>query len=185
MTRATATRARLITADELQAMGDIGRCELIRGQLNMMSPAGYRHGNVAGNIHALLWNYVKKHKLGNVLAAESGFVLESDPDTVRAPDVAFIRKDRLPGADHVKFFKGAPDLAVEVLSPEDRLAQIVRKVGDWLSAGAQTVWVVNPKTNTITVYRDDQTIAIFQDDDTIKNDPAVPGFKMKVEQAFE
>ncbi len=185
MTQAITSQPRLITADELSAMGDIGRCELIRGNLIMMSPAGYQHGDIAQNIAFHLSAFVRKHKLGKVLAAETGFVLEQDPDTVRAPDVSFIRKDRLPAADLVKFFKGAPDLAVEVLSPDDRAGQVIRKVGDWLTAGALSVWVVSPKKRTITAYRADQSIAIYQDGDTIRNDPAVPGFKMKIAKAFE
>ncbi len=185
MTQATTSRPRLITADELMAMGDIGRCELVRGELVMMSPTGYQHGDVTGNIHGLLWTFVNKHNLGKVLAAETGFVLEQDPDTVRGADVSFIRTDRLPAADHVTFFKGAPDLAVEVLSPDARAGAVIRKVGDWLSAGAQSVWVVSPKQRTITAYHADQSIAIYQEKDTLKNDPAVPGFKMKIIQAFE
>jgi len=165
-------------------MGDIGRCELIRGKLIMMSPAGFQHGDVAHNIAYRLSVFVRKHKLGKVLAAETGFFIEQDPDTVRAPDVAFIRKDRLPPSDYVKFFRGAPDLAVEVWSPDDRAGEVIRKVGDWLAAGSTSVWVVHPKKKLITAYRDDQTIAIYQLGDTLANDPVLPKFKMKVADAF-
>ncbi|MEX2213574.1 MAG: Uma2 family endonuclease [Phycisphaeraceae bacterium] len=185
MPQTTSPKSRTITAAQLLAMGDIGRCELIRGNLIMMSPAGYQHGGIIGNIHGLLWTYVRKHGLGVVLGAETGFLLDLNPDTVRAPDVAFIRKDRLPPSDDVKFFRGAPDLAVEVLSPEDRAGEVMKKIGDWLSGGAASVWIVNPKKRIITAYHADQTTVTYRAGETLKDDPAVPGFKMHVNEVFE
>lgn len=110
---------KLITADELLKMGDIGRCELIYGELVMMSPAGAEHGVVAGRIFRFLANYVEDQKLGLVFAAETGFKLSSNPDLVRAPDASFVRADRVAGELKRGFFEGAPDIAVEVVSPDD------------------------------------------------------------------
>jgi hypothetical protein len=113
------TTTRPITADELLAMGDIGRCELIYGEVVMMIPAGLPHGVVAMRIGSFLREFVDQHGLGVAVAAETGFKIESDPDLVRAPDVGFIKNDRLPGTLPRGFLEGVPDLAVEVVSPDD------------------------------------------------------------------
>src|SRR5688572_23097283 len=106
----TATTTKPITAEELFAMGDIGRCELVRGEIVKMPPAGAEHGDVAGEAFGRLWSFVRQHKLGKVYAAETGFIIARDPDTTRAADVAFVRADRVPPAPVRGFFPGAPDL---------------------------------------------------------------------------
>src|ERR1039457_1183338 len=110
----TTIAAKPITADELLHMGDIGRCELIYGELVMMSPAGFAHGEIALWIARFIADFVEEHDLGAVLAAETGYLVETNPDLVRAPDASFVRKDRLPSRGRKKFFAGVPDLAVEV-----------------------------------------------------------------------
>src|SRR5436190_21038580 len=105
-------RSAITTVEQLEAARDLGRCELVRGELIMMSPAGAFHGDVANTLAFMLTGHVKKHNLGKVFAAETGFILSRNPDTVRAPDVAFVRSDRVRAIPKEGFFQGAPDLAV-------------------------------------------------------------------------
>ncbi len=142
------------TADELLNMPHSGvRHELVRGELRSMSPAGSEHGSIVAEITGFLQPFVKAHQLGKVFGAETGFKIGTDPDTVRAPDVAFIRRERIPTTGLPKaFWPGAPDLAVEVVSPSDTVEEADEKVADWFNAGTVAVWVVKPKSQTVTVY---------------------------------
>lgn len=147
----------IATAEELLAAGDIGPCELVQGELVMMSPAGFEHGVITQRIAAFLHAYVSARRLGVVTAAETGFLLARSPDTVRAPDVAFVAESRLPRGSAAGFFDGAPDLAIEVLSPSDTRDQAARarataKIADWLAAGCLEVWCVDPASRTATVH---------------------------------
>ena len=152
----TPAASEIATAAELLAAGDIGPCELVQGELVMMSPAGFEHGVVTQRIAAFLHAYVSARRLGVVTAAETGFVLARSPDTVRAPDVGFVAESRLPRGSATGFFEGAPDLAIEVLSPSDTRDQAARtrataKIADWLAAGCLEVWCVDPASRTATV----------------------------------
>src|SRR5690606_28195581 len=142
----------LVTADELLAMptGMGKRCELVEGELREKSPAGWRHGKVTVRLTSRLDAHVEANDLGVVFGAETGFRLASDPDTVRAPDISFISKQKLPEQEPSEgFWPGAPDLAVEVLSPSDRTGEVDEKIEAWLEAGCAAVWVVNPKSKTV------------------------------------
>jgi len=178
--------SKLTTADELLVMPDDGyRYELIEGELIRMSPAGAQHGMVAVRITAPLAMHVKANELGEVYAAETGFKLQSDPDTVRAPDVAFVSQNRVDEAGLVKgYWIGAPDFAVEVLSPDDSMQMTDEKAKHWLSAGAKLVWVVNPKRRSVTVYR--SLIEIFEvaEDGILDGGDVIPGFQLAVTDIF-
>ncbi len=117
-----------------------------------MSPAGGEHGAVIGTLFLLLGNFVRQNGLGVVFGAETGFLIERAPDTVRAPDIAFVSRKRIP-PDGIprSYVPGAPDLAVEVVSPGDTVREVDDKVADWLNAGSEAVWVVNPRWKTVTV----------------------------------
>lgn len=180
------TEVKLMTAEELLAMPDDGfRYELINGELKQMSPAGHEHGKIAMRLSRRLSNHVEENKLGAVYAAETGFKLKTNPDLVRAPDAAFVRAERVAAASQVMgYFPGAPDLAVEVVSPGDKVSEVEEKVETWLQFGAQLVWVVSPRLRTITVYRSRTEIAILTVEDTLDGADVVPGFRCAVADLF-
>ena len=118
-------------------------------------------------------------------AAETGFLLEQDPDTVQAPDIAFVRRERIEKAGRVEgYWIGAPDLAVEVLSPSDTVRRIEGKVAEWLESGSRLVWVVSPKMHTVTVYRSLTEIVVLTEKDTLDGGDVVPGFQIPIAEIF-
>lgn len=175
------------TADDLLRMPDDGfRYELVRGELIKSSPAGNKHGRFAANVTAFLGVHVKANKLGAVYAAGTGFWLKSEPDTVRAPDVAFVSQKRLEEVGDVDgFWPGAPDLVVEVISPSDTYTEVEEKVFEWLGAGARMVVVVNPRKRAVTVYRSLTDIRVLTEDDTLDGADVVPGWRMTVKDIFD
>jgi Uma2 family endonuclease len=167
----------LLTADELLHVRiPDKRVELVRGVLVVREPAGARHGRVTLNVAIELGSYVRAHQLGAVYAAETGFTLARDPDTVRAPDVAFVRRERLPSPEPIGFPDLAPDLVVEVLSPGERPGELLAKIADWLSAGTRLVWVIDPERRLARVYRQDGTERIVAAEETLDGEDVVPGF---------
>ena len=170
--------ATLMTADELlrTSLPD-KRVELVRGVLVVREPTGYRHGDVTARITKRLMDVVDAGGLGRVLAAETGFKLSADPDTVRAPDVAFISRARLPDPEHLGYPALAPDLVVEVLSPGDRPGETLAKVGDWLNAGARLVWVVDPGRRVARVNRQDGSETLLTEGEVLNGEDVVPGFE--------
>lgn len=171
------------TAEELLRNPHIGRCELVRGVLHMMSPSGARHGVVAGNLFMAIGGHVRAHGLGRAFAAETGFQIRKDPDTVRAPDVAFVRTGRPPIPAH-GFYPGAPDLAVEVLSPDDRPGYVREKVAEWLESGTHAVWVVDPRDRTVTVHEPRRKAKRLDETGTLRGEDVLPGFEMSVASIF-
>ena len=149
----SAPAPRLVTAEELaQLPDDALRYDLLYGRLVTMAPAGGRHGELAMDIGARVWNHVRRHHTGRVFGAETGFRLARDPDVVLGPDVAFVRADRLPPPDQrERFLELAPDLAVEIVSPTDRPADVRAKVQAYLRHGVQLLWVVAPGRQQVTV----------------------------------
>ena len=179
------TTTHLMTAEELFRLEDDGyhRHELIKGELLTMSPANDQHGAVTMTLSALLYNHVTTNNLGVLRAAETGFKLESDPDTVLAPDIAFIAQERA-GTPSEFFRIGPPDLAVEVRSRWDRKSKIERKTALWLELGAKSVWNVDPRKRTLEVVRADGQRWRFHENDELFDD-TVPGFRVAVSKIFE
>ena len=180
-----ASTTHLMTADELIRLPDDGyRHELIKGELLTMSPTGAEHGMITVNLTFLLAQYIRKHKLGVLFGAETGFKLESSPDTVLAPDVAFIRRERLTTISR-GYHPGAPDLVVEVLSPGDRASKVDDKTARWLSLGASVVWLVNAKTRTVQVRFANGQGKLLTENDDLSGDEIVPGFSVRVAEIFD
>ena len=182
--------AAVVTATELPALSsrlslEGKRAELVRGGLIVMTPAGGRHGQVAHRIGLVIGNHVLDRNLGRVFAAETGFLLQRDPDTVRAPDVAFVTTDRLEtGEVPAGFLEMAPDLAVEVVSPSDSPTAVQAKVDDWLKAGTRLVWVVDPETRTVTVHRPARPAAVYPEPGALDGAPAFADFSVPVRELF-
>jgi Uma2 family endonuclease len=171
------------TAEQLFA-ANLQHCELVGGELVMMSPAGFDHGRFASRIVAALENHVARQGLGVVTTAEAGFQLAHNPDTVRATDVAFVRVDRIPPGGVKGFFQGAPDIAVEVVSPNDRASEVAAKVRDWLQAGCSLVWIVDPENRTVTVHCSRKEIARLTVGDSLTGGDVLPMFSMPVANVF-
>lgn len=179
------TAIQLMTADDLWNLPtDHMRHELVRGELRTMAPAGFDHGAIGISLATELAHFVKKQHLGTVVGPDTGFIIARDPDTVRAPDVAFVRRDRVPTPRPIKFWLGAPDLAVEVVSPGDTVFEVDEKVHEWLDAGTEEVIVVNPRQKTVKVFRKGQTAVVLGVSDTLESLSAVPGFCCAVADIF-
>lgn len=177
---------KLLKAEDLYDIEDDDyRYELDRGVLVRMTPPGGRHGEIDSEIIWHIRNYLAQHPIGRVFG-EVGFILARDPDVVRAPDVAFVRADRLPPEEERdKFFPFAPDLAVEILSPSDRAGMVHDKVMDYLDAGTRLVWVVAPRRRTVTVYQPGGAARVLREDDELDGGDVLPGFRLPVAALFQ
>ena len=174
-----------VTAEGLWELdGSRGPCELVRGELREMTPAGENHGEIAFVVAQTIGDFVRRYGLGRVLAAETGCLLCRNPDTVRAPDVAFLRRGRPRARGETGFVDGAPDLVVEVLSPSDTASGVNEKVEDWLHHGAQLVWVVDPASRTVTSYTPDHRALIHHESDQLRGDPVLPAFTVRAGDLF-
>lgn len=176
-----------MTAAELLNLPQAGvRYELVKGELLEMSPTGSRHGRIANMITFLLTQFVRQHKLGVVYAAETGFKLQENPDTVRAADAAFVAQERIPPEGEPEgYWAIAPDLVVEVVSPSDSALLVQAKVTDWLEAGCRLVWVVYPDTRTVTEYRSLREVQVLMVDQRLAGGEALPGFSCAIAEIFE
>jgi Uma2 family endonuclease len=181
------------TAEELLKLptGMGKRYELIEGHLHVMCAGGFEHGRVAMTAGRLLGNHVSATRSGVTLGAETGFILARDPDTVRAPDAAFVSKARADAIGTTFGFwpGGAPDLAIEVVSPDDSRRYLREKALNWLAAGALAVVVLDPRTCSATVYRDGQDACVFTASSPVGNgtldlSDAVPGWRVAVADFF-
>ena len=167
----------LMTAEQLlQTTIPDKRVELVRGVLVVREPAGYRHGRVSMNLAFLLSKHVEGTEAGQVVSGDTGFKLASDPDTVRAPDVAFIGRERLPDPQTRGFPALGPDLVVEVLSPDNRPGETLAKVGDWLEGGVRLVWVIDPERRVARVYRQDGTETHLAENGILEGEDVLAGF---------
>ncbi len=182
------TTTRLMTAEETLRLSSVNRrFELVKGVYVERSPASAFHGDVTVALTLMLGEYVRQKGLGKVAAAETGFLLARQPDTVRAPDVGFISTERLPasGVPAEGYWPFAPDLAVEVVSPGDNPDEIQAKVEDYLTAGTRMVWVVYPKTRRVAVYRSLRDIKVLRGDEVLSGEDVLPGFERRVSEIFE
>ena len=152
----------------------------------MMSPAGWKHGDVVGVLHTLLGSHIRQRRMGRVFGAETGFLISRDPDTVRAPDFAFISNASLPAtAPEEAFWPGAPDLAVEVLSPDDRTGEVGEKIRAWLTAGAKEVWIVNSQLQSVTIHRSATDMRVYAvGENLVGDEQLLPGFSCTVAEIF-
>jgi len=174
----------LVTAEEFERMPDEPgvRMELVRGRVVRMSPPGVQHAAVMGRLYEMLSAHMRKSGAGRILLP-AGFKLTTNPDTVREPDLAFIQEERFVG-EIPGFFPGSPDLAVEVRSPGDRRGPIASKVKQYLDGGVRAVWVVNVRTETVTIYRPGFEPEWLSASDVLDGGDVIPGFRCGVEKIF-
>jgi Uma2 family endonuclease len=175
----------LTTAEDLLRMPrGRARCELVRGELRVMCLPGARHGRLTARIGRLLDTHASRTGAG-VAFGELGCLLASDPDTVRGPDAAFISRERYEAVgDTVKYWPGAPDLAVELLSPNDTFREVQEKALEWVAAGAVAVLVLDPDERTATVYRAGGDSHIYAGEERVELSDAVPGFGVGIDELF-
>ncbi|MBT4608540.1 MAG: Uma2 family endonuclease [Gemmatimonadetes bacterium] len=181
----TIDESKLITATDLMDMPDDGcRAELVRGSLVRDQAPGFEHSTIVANLCYHLRAWSTRTKTGRV-GGEGGFKLQTDPDTVRAPDVAFVSNDRLPAGRTTGYLEGAPDLAVEVVSPNDQWVTLVDKVGEYFDACVEQVWIVVPTNRTVMIHRSLQDVTVVNERDTIVGDGILAGLELPVADIFE
>lgn len=175
-----------IPANELNDFETLYRkpCELSRGRLVLREPTSVYHGVTAARLTTLLDAYVAQHALGAVFTAEAGFVLTRNPDTVRAPDVAFVRANRMADVPADQFFEGAPDLAIEVLSPSNRTPDLLQKITQYFAAGCALVWVVDYRTRSVIVHTPGNDPRRLAEHEMLDGASVVPGFRCAVHLLF-
>src|SRR5438270_2933406 len=164
----------LITGEELARMGDIGRCELIDGRIVPMSPTGYEHGEIENAIGAELRAFVRPRGLGKVLVGEVGIYTRRAPDNVRGADVLFISNERYARKRSSSYLDVAPDLVVEVLSPNDSWSEVMQKLREYFSIDVRLVWVVDPASRRIYAYRSLTDVREFIEDSDLPGDEVLP-----------
>jgi Uma2 family endonuclease len=181
-----ATTEKLLTAEEFEALPNDGkRYELIDGVLREMAPTVYWHGEVETNLTTLLHTHIRAHGLGRVSCGEVLYIVRRNPDRVRAADIALIRQERVPSLEaRQHIMEVIPELVVEILSQHDTVAEIHEKIEDWLTAGVQMLWVVDPFRHTVTIYQPGHDPVLLGERATLHGDPIVPGFRCTVAEIF-
>ncbi len=181
-----AIQTKLVTAEELFNMPNDGyRYELVRGELIQMAPAGAYHGKSGTRVATSLSNHVYENGLGEVYAIETGFRIGTNPDHVRAPDVAFVRREREDEVGEIHgFFPGAPDLVIEVISPNDRYTEVDKKAHDWLEAGTRMVILINPRKREVALRTFLADEVVLTEGDILDGGDVVPGWRMPVRMIF-
>lgn len=167
----------LMTAEELERLVLPGKqFELVRGRLVVREPPGSVHGIVTMNLGYYVSDFVRKHGLGVVFAQDTGFKIAANPDTVRAPDVAFLSSERLSAIPGRGYAQLAPDLLAEFLSPDDRPSEVLAKVSDWLEAGTRLVWIIDPIRAQARIYRSDGSLTLLDVSGVLDGEAVLPGF---------
>jgi Uma2 family endonuclease len=175
----------LVTGEAFAAMTELGRAELIEGKVIQMPPPKGKHGLTEGKFSLRIGNFVQQHQLGYVFVGETGVYIRRNPDTVRGMDVAYISNERwAQQPDPEGYLEIAPDLIVEILSPDDRWTAVIKKLKEYFSIGVRLVWVADPATHTVYAYRSVTNIQEFGESETLPGDEVLPGFSVPVADLF-
>lgn len=173
-----------VTGEELYRRGDLGRTELVKGEIVHISPTGFVHGGYEGNFYAELRAFVRQHKLGRVFVGEVGIYTGRNPDTVRAADVAFVSNERMAQVKSKSYLDVAPELVVEVMSPDDAWSELMEKLDEYFACGVRVVWVADPRTRQVYVYQTVTNAARFTEKETLTGGEVLPGFSVLVAELF-
>lgn len=174
----------LITGEELAAMGDLGRCELVEGRIVKLSPTKMPHGRYEFVIAKFLDEFVARNNLGTVMVGEVGIYTHRDPDTVRGADVLFISHERLAQATPGGFMDVAPELIVEVMSPSDRWSEVRKKLREYFAIGVAAVLIVEPEEQTVSLYRSPTDMREYTGEDTVPLDDILPDFVLPLKNLW-
>jgi Uma2 family endonuclease len=175
---------RPITGEMLFKLGDIGRTELVKGEIIFMSPTGHLHGFLESNFDRVLGAFVYEHKLGRVFVGEIGIYTQRNPDTVRAADVAFISRERWSQVRSQSYLDVAPELVVEVLSPDDAWSEVMEKLEEYFASGVLAIWIADPKRQQVYVYHAMTEVQRFSTGDILADEKVLPGFGVAVAELF-
>jgi Uma2 family endonuclease len=179
----TVTAKKIWTAEELLRLKHEGKAELVDGEVRQMTPAGGEQGRINARLTVRLGGYILRHKLGEIFDAQTGF---QPHENMRSPDFSFVRKERLPRHAIPKdFLRVPPDLAVEVLAPDETVADYEEKIAEYLSWGVRLIWLIDPNTQTVTVVRANGERQVLRGNDVLSGEDVVPGFKIRVKKIFE
>ena len=194
VTTATTERPRAVTTKRMTvaefeqwqlSLDDIHRYELWDGEVIKMAPAGDAHGAIGTQVGYLVMDYARQHGLGRTYMIDTGFILDEVRQRVLGPDVAFVRQERMTQPPQPGFLRGAPDLAVEVRSPSNSARELATKAHGYLAAGTRLVWVVEPASRTVTVYRPDQAPQTLGPEAQLDGYDVLPGFRVAVAAIFD
>ncbi len=175
--------SKLITGEELLAMGDIGPCELIDGRIVAMSPTGGKHAIIESILTTELTNFVRVRGIGRVLGGEAGIYTRRNPDRIRGADIAFVSQERSP-ASWEGFLDCAPDLIVEIMSPDNRWEDVQQKIEEYFSIGVHRVWIVEPENRAVRAYRAVNEMLRLSEEDVLRGDGRLEGFEVPVRVLF-
>lgn len=173
-----------VTAEKLFGRPDLNPCELVDGQVVPRTPASFHHGEIESETIFRLASYAQESGRGLVAGGEVGIVIRRDPDTVRAADVLFISHERLGKSAAVGYLQVAPELVVEILSPDDRWSEVKEKLHDYFAAGVDRVWVLDPRVRKVFSYRSLSEVETFDEDQILTDDELLPGFEVVVAELF-
>jgi Uma2 family endonuclease len=172
--------AHLLSAEEAFWLNPAERWELVEGRIVEVSPVKRRHGRILVRLARRLEEHVEAHGLGEVYGGDVGFILRRNPDTVRAPDLAFIRRARLPAVEEETFSTVIPDLAIEILSPSDRWAEVEQKIVEYIQAGVTSVWVLDPSGNEVRIFHPGEAARVLGVAERISEPELLPGLELDI-----
>ncbi len=186
MTREMIAASSLITSAELERLSPRDKqVELVRGRLIVVEPPGSWHGRISARLALRVGEYAQRRELGDIFAQDTGFKIASNPDTVRAPDMAFVARDRMGSIARRGYAELAPDLVVEVLSLDDRPGDVLAKIADWLDAGTRLVWVIDPDRLEARVHRRDGSLSLLGRHASLDGKDVLPGFSCPLRDILE
>lgn len=175
---------RLMTGEELACHPELEPCELVKGRVVPMAPAGPVHGSLEFRLAAKLVAYADESGRGVAMGGEVGIYTGRDPDTVRGADALFISHERYGGWDRGAFLDVPPELVVEVLSPKDRPGEVTTKMREYLAIGVDRVWIVDRRRRQVRIHRSPEQVEILEIGDTLRDDDILPGFSLPLSELF-